>query len=204
MKAIREGKNDADILILYPTIWNRSAELRKIRFSIMSQKYRSVYRDLNCIYIEANFPPKEPYKLFSHTPDTYVVSDYTHPWDSYCAESTVVLTDYTGQFPWFDIRRILSGNYCTLPARFSDAVACYTTIIIISPLSIEELCASGKDYDAAALASYITHFRCYLDIDDVGTDYIANPTSGEWEQLYLLPPHIDSGKENENDEPEQE
>ena len=204
MKAIREGKNDADILILYPTIWNRSAELRKIRFSIMSQKYRSVYRDLNCIYIEANFPPKETYKLFSHTPDTYVVSDYTHPWDSYCAESTVVLTDYTGQFPWFDIRRILSGNYCTLPARFSDAVACYTTIIIISPLSIEELCASGKDYDAAALASYITHFRCYLDIDDVGTDNIANPTSGEWEQLYLLPPHIDSGKENENDEPEQE
>ena len=48
------------------------------------------------------------------------------------------------------------------------------------------------------------YFRCYLDIDDVGTDYIANPTSGEWEQLYLLPPHIDSGKENENDEPEQE
>lgn len=169
-------------------------------------KYRSVYRDLNCIYIEANLPPKETYKLFAHTPDTYVVSDYTHPWDSYCAESTVVLTDYTGQFPWFDIRRFLSGNYCTLPARFSDAVACYTTIIIISPLSIEELCASGKDYDSAALASYITHFRCYLDIDDVGTDYIANPTSGEWEQLYLLPPHVDvdSEKENNDDESEQE
>lgn len=206
MRAIREGKNDADILILYPTIWHRSAELRKIRFAVMSQKYRSVYRDLNCIYIEANLPPKETYKLFAHTPDTYVVSDYTHPWDSYCAESTVVLTDYTGQFPWFDIRRFLSGNYCTLPARFSDAVACYTTIIIISPLSIEELCASGKDYDSAALASYITHFRCYLDIDDVGTDYIANPTSGEWEQLYLLPPHVDvdSEKENNDDEPEQE
>ncbi len=86
MQAIREGKNDAEILTKYPTMWNRSAELRKIRFSIMSQKYRPVYRDLNCIYIEANFPPKETYKLFSHTPDTYVVSDYTHPWDSYCAE----------------------------------------------------------------------------------------------------------------------
>ena len=86
LQAIREGKNDAEILTKFPTVWNRSAELRKIRFAIMSQKYRPIYRDLNCIYVEANFPPKEAYKLFAHTPDTYVVSDYTHPWDSYCAE----------------------------------------------------------------------------------------------------------------------
>lgn len=147
LQAIREGKSDAEILTKFPTVWNRSAELRKIRFAIMSQKYRPVYRDLNCIYVEANFPPKEAYKLFAHTLDTYVVSDYTHPWDSYCAEKTVVLTDYTGQFPWFEIRRLLSGNYCTLPARFSDAVACYTNIIIISPLRFAEMCKCGKGYN---------------------------------------------------------
>lgn len=104
LQAIREGKNDAEILTKFPTVWNRSAELRKIRFAIMSQKYRPIYRDLNCIYVEANFPPKEAYKLFAHTPDTYVVSDYTHPWDSYCAEKTVVLTEYVGQFPWFEMQ----------------------------------------------------------------------------------------------------
>lgn len=69
LQAIREGKNDAEILTKFPTVWNRSAELRKIRFAIMSQKYRPIYRDLNCIYVEANFPPKEAYKLFAHTPD---------------------------------------------------------------------------------------------------------------------------------------
>lgn len=50
LQAIREGKNDAEILTKFPTVWNRSAELRKIRFAIMSQKYRPIYRDLNCIY----------------------------------------------------------------------------------------------------------------------------------------------------------
>ena len=73
MRAIREGKNDADILILYPTIWNRSAELRKIRFSIMSQKYRSVYRDLNCIYIEANLPPPKKLTSCLHTHQTHTL-----------------------------------------------------------------------------------------------------------------------------------
>lgn len=203
LQAIGDGKSDAEIMTLYPTIWNRSGELRKIRFLIMSQKFRPVYRDLNCIYIEANFPPKQIYKLFSHTPDTYVVSDYTHPWDSYCAEKTVVLTEYLGQFPWQDMRRLLSGNYCTLPARFSDAVACYENIIIISPLRIDDLCNCGKGYVSSAFTSYLTNFRRYLDIDDVGTDYVLNPTSGNWEQRYLLPPHVEPKKENDHDESEQ-
>lgn len=204
LQAIGDGKSDAEIMTLYPTIWNRSGELRKIRFLIMSQKFRPVYRDLNCIYIEANFPPKQIYKLFSHTPDTYVVSDYTHPWDSYCAEKTVVLTEYLGQFPWQDMRRLLSGNYCTLPARFSDAVACYENIIIISPLRIDDLCNCGKGYVSSAFTSYLTNFRSYLDIDDVGTDYVLNPTSGDWEQRYLLPPHVEPKKENDHDESEQQ
>lgn len=204
LQAIREGKNDAEILTKFPTVWNRSAELRKIRFAIMSQKYRPIYRDLNCIYVEANFPPKEAYKLFAHTPDTYVVSDYTHPWDSYCAEKTVVLTEYVGQFPWFEIRRLLSGNYCTLPARFSDAVACYTNIIIISPLRFAEMCKCGKGYNPNILISYFTHSRRYLDLADFGTDYVLNPTSGDWEQRYLLPPHVEPKKENDHDESEQQ
>lgn len=144
------------------------------------------------------------YKLFAHTPDTYVVSDYTHPWDSYCAEKTVVLTEYVGQFPWFEIRRLLSGNYCTLPARFSDAVACYTNIIIISPLRFAEMCKCGKGYNPNILISYFTHSRRYLDLADFGTDYVLNPTSGDWEQRYLLPPHVEPKKENDHDESEQQ
>ena len=115
-----------------------------------------------------------------------------------------VLTEYLGQFPWQDMRRLLSGNYCTLPARFSDAVACYENIIIISPLRIDDLCNCGKGYVSSAFTSYLTNFRRYLDIDDVGTDYVLNPTSGDWEQRYLLPPHVEPKKENDHDESEQQ
>ena len=179
------------------------AALQNCNASILSVR-QYLLKDPNCIYIEANFPPKQIYKLFAHTPDTYVVSDYTHPWDSYCAEKTVVLTEYLGQFPWQDMRRLLSGNYCTLPARFSDAVACYENIIIISPLRIDDLCNCGKGYVSSVFTSYLTNFRRYLDIDDVGTDYVLNPTTGDWEQRYLLPPHVEPKKENDHDESEQQ
>lgn len=198
MQAIHDGKSDAEILTQYPTIWNRSAELRKLRFQIMSQKYRAIYREINCIYIEAHLPAKEIYNLFAHTSDTYVISDYSHPWDSYCAEKTIVMTDYTGQFPWHDFKRYLSGNYCTLPARFSDAVACYTNIIIISSLRFEAVYKLGKSYSLVESTSLFTHFRRYCDVNDLGTDYVFNSSLGKWERLYLLPPYKEP-KEADND-----
>lgn len=54
------------------------------------------------------------------------------------------------------------------------------------------------------LISYFTHSRRYLDLADLGTDYVLNPTSGDWEQRYLLPPHVEPKKENDHDESEQQ
>lgn len=186
--AITEGLSDAEIMVKYPNSWRRPAELRKVRFAIMSQKYRPIYRDMTVVYIVANRLPRQVYELYPSDFRTYVVSDYTHPWDSYCAEETVVLLNFTGQMPWPELQRLMSGNYCTLPARFSDAVACYTTLIIVSPLTPKGL-QKAKTYDTSNIETYLTNLRIYNDLEDAGTDYIRDPNTGIWRQLYLLPPH---------------
>mgnify|MGYP003372694428 FL=1 len=196
--AISAGKGDAVIHMEHPQTVYHSAHIRQARFAIMSRRYRSYVRDMTVLYIEANLPLKQLHTLYAHTEDTYVVSDYTRPWDGYCAENTLVLVNYTGQFPWYDFCRYLCGAYCTLPARYSDAVACYTNVLIISPLSVEDLCSVNKNYDAANLDTYLTHRRVYTCLDDPGSDYIRNPTTGAWQRVYLLPPHIDKG-DVEND-----
>lgn len=195
MAAIIEGRSDADIMVTYPITWRRPAELRKVRFSVMSEKYRSLYRDLTVIYIQANMPPKQLYKLYSVDKNTYVVNDYTHPWDSYCAEKTVVLMDFRGQFPWPELRRLLSGNYCTLPARFSDAVACYTTIIIISPISLQDF-KSIKTYESNNMESYLTHIRTYDDLDDLGSFFVRDAKTLRWTRQYLLSSSSEDKKED--------
>lgn len=185
--SILEGQNDAEIMVNYPYAWRRPAELRKTRFALMSAKYRSVYRDMTVVFIQANMPPKQLHSLYPADHHTYVINDYSHPWDSYCSEDTVVLLDYTGQFPWPELRRLMSGNYCTLPARFSDAVACYHTLIIVSPLSPSDL-QSCKTYESSNIVDYLTHIRTYSDLDDLGADYIRNADTGAWRRQYLLPP----------------
>lgn len=193
--AIRAGKSDAEIMIEYPYSWRRPAELRKTRFSIMSAKYRSVYRDLTIIYVQANTPPKQLHALYPSDRDTYVVSDYTHPWDSYCAEKTVVLLEFVGQLPWPELRRLMSGNYCTLPARFSDAVACYTTLIIISPISFQDF-MSIKTYESNKMESYLTHIRIYDDLDDLGSFFARDQKTLRWTRQYLLSSSSEDKKED--------
>lgn len=196
--AVSAGKNDGEILMLYPQTAYHLTHIRQIRFALMSRRYRSYVRDMTVLYIEANLPLKQMYTLYPNTEDTYVVSDYIYPWDDYCSESTLVLVNYTGQFSWHDLRRYLSGAYCKLSARYVDAVACYTTVLIISPQSIEALCSDNKNYDAVTLNNYLTHRRVYTCLDDPGADYIRNPTTGEWQRVYLLPPHIEKGDQNEH------
>lgn len=185
--SILEGQSDAEIMLRYPYAWRRPSELRKTRFQLLSRKYRSIYRELTTIYIRANMPPKQLHSLYPADQNTYVVSDYSHPWDSYCAEDIVVLLDYIGQFPWPELRRLMSGNYCTLSARFSDAVACYHTLIIVSPLSPSDL-QSCKTYESSNIVDYLTHIRTYSDLDDLGADYIRDTDTGAWRRQYLLPP----------------
>lgn len=195
--AISAGKSDAEILMLHPQAVYHPAHIRQARFAMMSRRYRSYVRDMTVLYIEANLPLKQMHTLYAHTEDTYVVSDYTRPWDGYCAENTLILINYLGQFPWYDFCRYLCGAYCTLPARYSDAVACYTTVLIISPLSVGDLCSFSKGYDAIALDALLTHRRVYTSLDDPGTDSIRNSTTGEWQRVYLLPPHIEKGDSND-------
>lgn len=195
--AISAGKSDAEILMLHPQAVYHPAHIRQARFAMMSRRYRSYVRDMTVLYIEANLPLKQMHTLYAHTEDTYVVSDYTRPWDGYCAEKTLILINYLGQFTWYDFCRYLCGAYCTLPARYSDAVACYTTVLIISPLSVGDLCSVSKGYDATTLDAHLTHCRVYTSLDDPGTDYIRNSTTGEWQRVYLLPSHIEKGDSND-------
>ena len=90
----------------------------------MSQKYRPIYRDMTVVYIVANRLPRQVYELYPSDFRTYVVSDYTHPWDSYCAEETVVLLNFTGQMPWPELQRLMMKHFSKMSIYRSTVWLC--------------------------------------------------------------------------------
>lgn len=68
--------------------------------------------------------------------EVYRVTDYAHPFDSYAGEEVLLLDEYSSNFKIRDLLNYLDGHPLTLPARYSNRVACCTKIYIISNLCL--------------------------------------------------------------------
>ena len=112
----------------------------------------------------------------------YRVTDYAHPFDSYAGEEVLLLDEYASNFKIRDLLNYLDGYPLTLPARYSNRVACYTRVYIISNLCLtkqypEIQYQSPATY--AALLRRIQKVRRYTapgEYEEYSTaEYMENP-----------------------------
>ena len=64
--------------------------------------------------------------------DFYRVSDYSHPFDSYAGEKTLILDEFDGSMPLSLVLNILDVWPMMLPARYVDRVAAYSKVVLVS------------------------------------------------------------------------
>ena len=80
---------------------------------------------------------ENPYVMEGHSyAGVYRVTDYAHPFDSYAGEEVLLLDEYASNFKIRDMLNYLDGYPLTLPARYSNRVACYRRVYIISNLCL--------------------------------------------------------------------
>lgn len=66
----------------------------------------------------------------------YRVTDYKHPFDSYLGEDVLLLDEFRGGIKIADILNLLDGYPLNLPCRYTNRVACYTKVYIVSNICI--------------------------------------------------------------------
>ena len=64
--------------------------------------------------------------------DFYRVTDYSHPFDSYAGEKTLILDEFDGSMPLSLVLNILDVWPMMLPARYVDRVAAYSKVVLVS------------------------------------------------------------------------
>lgn len=64
--------------------------------------------------------------------DFYRVTNYQHPFDGYSGENTLVLDEFDGSLSMSTLLNILDVWPTTLPARYSDRVAAYERVVVVS------------------------------------------------------------------------
>lgn len=115
----------------------------------------------------------------------YRVTDYQHPFDSYQGEEILLLDEYSSNFKIRDLLNYLDGYPLTLPARYSNRVACFTKVYIISNLCLSKQYPDEQYNSPATFAALLRRIHKVVQYTGPGqyveyetAEYMENPFLG--------------------------
>lgn len=148
-------------------------KIDKVRFSLLMDKYKdSIREDLKVIYISgATGTGKTSGILKEHSAsNVYRVTDYQHPFDGYNCQPVICFDEFRSSLCLKDML-----NYCDiyplqLPARYSNKIACYNTVYIISNWELERQYSEIQKDDELTWRAFlrrISKVRVFKGFNDV-------------------------------------
>lgn len=189
---IHEGLSNAEIMAINPEAATHIGKFDKIRQAIFEERYRTAFRDLSVTYI---FGPTETGKtrfvMEEHGYDSvYRVTDYAHPFDQYHLQPVICFDEFRSSLMVGDMLNYLDGYPLSLPARYANRVACYTTVYIISNVSLKNQFPNVQQSDPKTWEAFVRRIHRVVEYRQnetpldhgTGWDYVfpASPSSAEW------------------------
>ena len=141
---IKEGYTNAEILELCPkTAIKHINHIERTRQAIREDEFKDEWRDIFCIYVfgETNTNKTRTYMEKYGYSNVYRITNYIGNgiWDGYRGQDTVIFEEYRSQILISEMLTWIEGYpNSSLRARYSDKVACFTNVIFISNISLEE------------------------------------------------------------------
>lgn len=137
---IKEGKTNAEILEINPRFMMFIDKIDKVRQTLLYEKAREEYRNLEVIYI---YGPtrvgKTRYVMEKYGySSVYKVTDYTNPFDQYLMEPVLLLDEYHSSIKFNELYSILDGYPVALKARYNNKIACFSTVYMVSNIELIE------------------------------------------------------------------
>lgn len=135
---VKDGLSNFEIMERNPDYMLNLEKIERARQAIREQQYRGTFRQLETTYIWGPTGTGKTRGVMEGQgySGVYRVTDYAHPFDSYAGEEVLLLDEYASNFKIRDMLNYLDGYPLTLPARYSNRVACYTRVYIISNLCL--------------------------------------------------------------------
>lgn len=143
ISCIEEGMPTYDIIKSYPQYGFRTNQIESIRQLVLSKNYSSRMRSVKVIYVcgpTATGKTRGIYKKHA-TEEICRITVYKNGmpnFDGYNAHPVLVFEEFASQVPIEAMLNYLDIYPLMLPARYSDKLACYTTVYLTSNLPLEK------------------------------------------------------------------
>ena len=141
---LRAGKTVMEIIEDNPKLAFRIREIETLRQAILEEKYSAENRALEVTYLYGASGTGKTRGIFEKHDRKSIcrITDYGGKngvrFDAYHCQDVLVLEEFHSQIPISAMLNYLDIYPLTLPARYTDRIACYTKVYITSNIPLEE------------------------------------------------------------------
>ena len=154
---IKQGMSDYEIMEEMPEIIFNLDKLEKCRQTVIQEKSKNQWRDLEVNYIWGDTGAGKTRSVMEKYgyANVFRVTDYLHPFDNYRGQDVVIFEEFRTSVRIADMLNYLDGYPLELPCRYNNKYACYTKVYIISNVGL------GQQYPNIQMDEYET-FKAFL------------------------------------------
>lgn len=184
---IKDGLSNYEIMETNPDYLISLDRIERARQAIREQQYRETFRHLDTTYIwgpTAAGKTRSVMEKYNYS-GVYRVMDYVHPFDSYAGEDVLLLDEYSSNFKIRDLLNYLDGYPLSLPCRYTNRVACYTKVYVISNLCLSRQYPDEQYNSPATFAALLRRIKKVVQYTGPGqyveyetAEYMENPFLG--------------------------
>lgn len=139
LEMIKDGKTNIEIIDAFPSVMYKLEKLERMRQEYLKNENRNEFRILHVIYIWGKSRVGKTRSVMEKYgyENVYRVTNYNHPFDGYNGEEVILFDEFRSSLPLADMLKYLDGYPVYLPARYSDKIALFTIVYIISNIPLE-------------------------------------------------------------------
>lgn len=180
--AVESGMTTAEIIRSDPKLAFRSNEIDVLRQTLTTERFRTESRDVKVIYLYGPTASGKTRSIYAAHPagdicriTNYGTSNSGIKFDAYHGQPVLVFEEFHSQIPLPDMLNYLDIYPLMLPARYSDRVACYTTVYLTSNVPLSSQYYGERHSNPATWAAFIRRIGKVVEFQEGGTTRDHNP-----------------------------
>lgn len=175
LQSVKDGRSTMDIIEETPGFAFKIRDIDTLRETVMASKYRSQNRELTVYYLFGASGTGKTSGIYKEHPAEEIcrITDYGGRngarFDAYHGQAVLVFEEFHSQIPIENMLNYLDIYPLTLPARYSDRVACYTTVYITSNIPLEEQYPDIQRYKLETWRAFLRRIHIVREYRHDGT-----------------------------------
>lgn len=147
---IKQGMTNYEIMESEPNYMMQLDKIERARQIVREEKYKNEFRSMNVNYLYGDTgvgKTRGIMEMYGYM-NVFRVTDYQHPFDNYKGQENIIFEEFRSSLKIQDMLNYLDGYPLELPCRYSNKIACYINVYLITNIPLErQYEAIQEDYN---------------------------------------------------------